>query len=121
MDMEEIATHNDAPNTVRLPPQRRASEAGVDVGESADVDTIIEQLKKRHGKNSKAKSRRGHDFDKNECKAKSRSGHDLGIQNEKQNHEAVMTLAKQNHDKITATLGATLFTMRQENNANSRG
>ena len=49
MDTEETATHIDAPNSERKPPKRRASEAGVDVPESADVDTNMEQLKKRHG------------------------------------------------------------------------
>ena len=41
----------------------------------------------------------------------------LTEKNAKQNHEAVMTLADQNNDKITATLHATLSTMRQENHA----
>ena len=45
MDTEEIATHNDAQNTDRKPPTRRTSEARVDIPESADVDTAIEQLK----------------------------------------------------------------------------
>ena len=35
----------------------------------------------------------------------------------KKNREAVVILAKQDNDKITATLCATLSTMRQENNA----
>ena len=35
----------------------------------------------------------------------------------KQSHETVMTLAKQKNDRITASLGATLSTMKQENNA----
>ena len=75
MDTEDIATLINAQTTERMPMKRRAPEAGVDVPETADVDTIVEQLK--------------NDMER---------------------------LAKQNHDKIAATLGATLSTMRQENN-----
>ena len=71
VDTEELATHNDAPNTERKPPKRRASEAGCDVPESADVDARIEQLKKK-------------DMERIT----------------RQNHEEVMTLAKQNTDKL---------------------
>ena len=38
-DPTEIAKHNDAPTTEGKPPKRRAAEAGVDVPESAVVDT----------------------------------------------------------------------------------
>ena len=67
--------HNDSQTTKWKTITRRASKAGVDVPESADVDTTVEQLK--------------HEMER---------------------------LAKQNHDRIAATLGATLSTMRQENN-----
>ena len=87
MATEESATHNDAQTNERKTSKRRASEAGVDIPEPADVDTIVEHLKNDMERMAK------------------------------QNHEAVMTLAKQNHDKIAATLSATLSTMRQENNA----
>ena len=86
-DMEESAAHNDAETIERKPSKRRASEAGVDVPKSADVDTAVKQLKSDLERLAK------------------------------QNHEAVMLLAKQHHDNIAATLGATLSTMRQESNA----
>ena len=75
--------HNDAQAIERKPIK---SEAGVDVPESADVDTVVKQLKS--------------DMERLTT----------------QNHEAVMILAKQNHDKTAATLGA-MSTMRQENTA----
>ena len=86
MDTEASATHNHTQTIERKRIKRRASEAGVDIPESAAVDTILEQLRNDMERLAK------------------------------QNHEAVMTLAKQNHDKIAATLSATLSTMRQENN-----
>ena len=45
MDTEEKTTDNDTPNPERKPPKQRASEAGVDVPESAHVGTSSEQLK----------------------------------------------------------------------------
>ena len=85
METEEITTHNDAQATERKPIKRQAREAGVDAPEPADGDTMFEQLK--------------NDIERLV----------------KQNHEAVMTVAKQNHDKIAATLSATLSTIRQDN------
>ena len=70
MATEEIATHDGAPTTERKPPKRRASEAEVDLPESADVDTAVEQLKNDMERLAK------------------------------QNHEEVITLTKQNNDKI---------------------
>ena len=69
---EQSAKELRAANNERKPPKRRASEAGVNVPESADVDTVVEQLKKRFGKIGKAKSRSGHDFGKTEKTSKSR-------------------------------------------------
>ena len=104
MDTEEIATRNVAPNTERKPPKRRASEAGVVRSPNQQTWTPKSSTSKNDMERlNKAKSRRGHKLDKAACKAK--------------NREAVMNLAKQNDDKFTATLGATLSTMRQENKA----
>ena len=65
MDTEEMTAHNDAQTAERKPIKRRASEA---VPKPADVDTTNEQLKKRHGKTGRAKSRSGHDFGKAESR-----------------------------------------------------
>ena len=102
MDTEAIATHNDAPDTERKPPKRRASEAGVGVPESADVDTVIKQ----HQKDVERTTRQNHE-----------EVMSLTTKNVKQNHEAVMTSAKQNNDKIITSLSTTLSSMKQENNA----
>ena len=78
---------SDAQTIERKPIRRRAPEARVDVPESADVDTIVEQLKSDMERLAK------------------------------QTHEEVMISAKQNHHQIAATLGATQSTMRQESKA----
>ena len=81
MDTEKFATrtHTDAPTTERKPPKRGASDAGVDVPESADVDTIVEHLR-------------------NDMERLAKQNHEevmtLANQNAKQNHEAVMTFGK---------------------------
>ena len=85
MDTEESATHNDAQTNERKTIKQRAPEEGVEMPESAHVDTIVEQLKNDTERLVK------------------------------QIHEAVMTLEKQNHDKIAATLSATFV-----NDATSR-
>ena len=86
MDTEESATQNDAQTIEGRPIKRRASEARVGVPESADVDTIVEQLKSDRERLPKW------------------------------SHDAVMIVAKQNHCKIATRLGVTLSTMRQESN-----
>ena len=78
---------SDAQTIERKPIRRRAAEARVDVPESADVDTTVEQLKSDMERLAK------------------------------QTHEEVMNSAKQNHHQIAATLGATQSTMRQESKA----
>ena len=65
----------DTKETTRAANKRRASEARVDVRESADVDTVVEQFKNDIMT-----------LTKKECQAKSRSGHDFGNAEQRQNH-----------------------------------